>query len=231
MSKSTTVQTGYTVQTLGREHMQAVADLFIKTFCDSEPVTKHLGIQHHEYEPFVLSVIQKAVKDGLSVVALDENNNVVACVISEDITDSFKPNLAQYPKMKPIFAIIEKLSSAFLNDKTFKKGKVAHSWIAMVDQSCRGKGLSTKIDLAATNHCAKKGFDFTYAEFTNDISENITHHYSVSKKLNEVTYDSFTLQGLTPFKGLEGAATSYILGIKPNVKLEDLKGCYTTKNS
>ena len=229
MSKTTSLKAGYTIQTLGREHMQAAANLFIKTFCDSEPITKHLGIEYHEYEPFVLEVIQKAVKDGLSVVAVDDNHHVVACVIGEDITDRYKPKVSLYPKMEPIFTLIESLSKRFLDGKKFKKGKVAHIWIAMVDKTARGQGLSTKIDLAATGHCAKKGYDFTYAEFTNDLSENVMHHYPVSKKLNEISYDSFTYEGKTPFKGVKGGAASYILGNKPDVTLGDFEDCYTAE--
>lgn len=219
-------KSGYTIMPLGREHMQSAADLFITTFCDDEPITKHLGIQHHEYEPFAQAVIQKAVKDGLSVVAVDSNNQVVACALGEDIIDAFTPNLSLYPKMKPIFGLIEELSKPFLSDKTFKKGKMAHTWIAMVSKAHRGKGLSTEIDLACTNHLAKKGFDFTYAEFTNDISENITHHYPVSKKVNEIIYEDFVYQGLKPFKGVTGGSAAYVLGIKTGVKIDSLPDCY-----
>jgi histidine decarboxylase len=224
-------KSGYTLRTLGREHMQSAADLFIKTFCDDEPITKHLGIAYHEYEPFVQAVIQKAVKDGLSVVAVDDNNRVVACAIGEDITDTFQPNASLYPKMKPIFALIEELSEPFLHGKTFKKGKMAHTWVAMVAKDCRGKGLSTEIDLACTGHIASKGYDFTYAEFTNGISENITHHYPVSKKINEIAYDKFLYKGQKPFQGVKGGSAAYVLGINPSVKIDALKDCYTTNKT
>lgn len=225
-TSSATTKTDYTIKPLGREHMQSASDLFIKTFCDLEPVTKHLGIQYHEYEPFALAVIQKAVKDGLSVVAVDKNNRVIACTIAEDIIDPFKPNIAHYPKMKPIFALIEKLSESFFKDKKFKKGKITHTWIAMVDKGYQGKGFSTEVDLACTNLAARKGYDFTYAEFTNDISEKIIHHYQVNKKIHEIAYDDFTFQGQNPFKGVKGGAATYILGIKPGVKIDSLESCY-----
>ncbi len=220
-------KSGYTITTLGREHMQSVVDLFIKTFCNDEPITKHLGIQHHEYEPFAMAVIQKAVKDGLSVVAVDDNNRVVACEIGEDITDSFKPNLTLYPKMKPIIALLEELSTPFLSNKTFKKGKMAHTWITMVAADCRGKGLSTDIDLASAKLIASKGYDFTYAEFTSEISKNVIHHYSSSKKINEISYDGFTYKGQKPFQGVKGSTEAYILGINPSVKIDALEDTYT----
>lgn len=222
-------KTGYSIRPLTREYMQGAADLFVRTFCDDEPITKHLGIQYHEYEPFAQAVIQKAVKDGLSVVALDDKNRVVGCVIGEDITDSFQPNPSLYPKMKPIFALIEQLSEPFFSGKSFKKGKMAHTWIAMVDKSFRGKGVSTDIDLACTNLIASKGYYFTYAEFTNDISEKVTRHYPVSKKIYELSYAEFIYQGKAPFKGVKGGAAAYVLGIKPGVKIDALSECYVTK--
>lgn len=215
-----------TIKPLTREHMQEAADLFIKTFCDYEPITKKLGITYDEYEPFAMALIQKAVTDGLGLVAL-ENNKIVALTISEDITNPFEPDLALYPKMAPIIAIIEQLTTPFVSGKKIKKGKIAHTWISLVEKSHTNLGLNTKIDLATTNMCASKGFDFTYAEFTSQISENIAHHYQTNKKINEVTYDTFTYKGTQPFKGVKGGVTSYILGIKPGVKIDDLDKCYT----
>jgi len=227
-SKHTTTSdiTSYTLHPLSKEYMQSTADLFIKTFCSSEPITKHLGIQHHEFEPFVMDVIQKVIKDGMGMVAVDKNNRVIACAMGEDIANPFVPNLSLYPKMKTVFALINKLSEPFLKDKKFVKGKIVHIWVAMVDNNYRGLGLSTIIDLACTEMCARKGFDFTYAEFTNEISEKITHHYSVAKKINAISLDDFTFQGTQPLKGLKGAATAYILGIKPGVTIDSLKDCY-----
>lgn len=131
--------------------------------------------------------------------------------------------------MKPIFALIEELSEPFFAGREFKKGTMAHTWIAMVDKKHRGKGLSTEIDLACTDHIANKGYLFTYAEFTNPISEKITHHYPVSKKINEIKLGEFTHKSMTPFKGVKGVTASYILGIKPGVTIESLENCYLTK--
>ena len=49
------------------------------------------------------------------------NNRVIACVIGEDITDTFEPNLALYPTLKPIFALIETYLLHFLQIKALKK--------------------------------------------------------------------------------------------------------------
>ena len=221
-------KSGFTILPLGRETHAVRGRTFVKTFCDDEPITKHLGIQYHEYEPFAMAVIQKAVKDGLSVVAVDDRHRVWACAIAEDITDLFKPNLTLYPKMKPIFAIIEELSTPFLKNKTYKKGKVAHTWIAMVAKEKQGTNLSTEIIDALMKHIAKKGYDFAYAEFTNKLCENVVRYYPVLKKINEIAYDDFSYKNKKPFLGVRGHTASYTWALKPDIKIDVLEQ-YLTK--
>lgn len=227
---STTTKVEYTVHTLKEEHMKAALDLFVKSFCDSEPVTKHLGINYKDYEPFARDVLQKAIKEGMSKVALDKQNHVIACAIAEDMADPFVPHLAHYPKLKPVIGLLDQLSKPFLSGRKFTKGKVVHVWIAAVDSTYRGKGLSTIIDMAAVEAAARKGFDFAYAEFTNELSENVTHQFKVIKPFNKLAYNDYIFEdGSKPFKGLHGASVSYLAAIRPGVKLEGLEHCYVAK--
>lgn len=219
-------KTECTVKTLDQQFAEETKELFIRCFCDSEPITRHLNIQHHEYEPFVNEVIQKAVKDGLSKVALDKHGKVVAFNITEDLADPFIPHLAHYPKLKPVFAILEELSKPFCQGKKFLKGKIAHVWLAGVHPSYRGKGLSTLIDMAVVTGAARKGYDFAYAEFTSDISENVTHQFKVLKQVNRIEYESFQMDDEHPFMGVKGAAAAYVATIRPGVNLDSLAHCY-----
>jgi histidine decarboxylase len=221
------VKTDYKIVTLTNEHVKSAVELFVKSFCDSEPITKHLGIKYSEYEPFAREVVQKSVMEGLSVVALDTNNRVVACTLAEDITNPFVPNLENYPKLKPVFELLVKLDEPFLKGKTFIKGKIEHIWIAIVDSTFRGKGLSTAIDMACADLAVKKGYEFAYAEFTNALSENITHHYPVAKLFNSIKYDDFEVEREQPFKGVKGGAAAYLIGIKPGINIDSLKNCYS----
>lgn len=218
----------YTIHTLNEEYVKSTIEVFIKSFCDSEPITKHLHINYKDYEPFAQEVLQKAAKEGLSKVAIDNHNKVIACAIAEDLADPFIPHVAHYPKLKPVFALIDALSRPFMYGKKFMKGKIAHVWLAAVSQSYRGLGLSTEIDMACVEAAARKGFDFAYAEFTNELSEKVTSQFKVLKVWNRIQYDQFKMDdGTIPFKGVNGAAASYVATIRPGVKLESLPNCYT----
>ena len=220
----------HTLHTLDQSYAQKALDLFIKSFCENEPITKHLGIHYKDYEPFAKDIIQKAIKDGLSKIAVDQQGRVVACTIAEDIADPFIPHLAHYPKLKPILNMLDKLSASFLKGKKFTKGKIVHVWIAAVDTRFRGQGLSTETDMASVEAAARKGFDYAYAEFTNKISENVTHQFKILKQCNKIVYSEFTDEtGQKPFAGLPGEATSYLATIRPGVKLDAIDHCYDSK--
>lgn len=224
------IHKNFTVDILRKEYAEQAIDLFDRMFCDCEPVTKHLHVGREEYKPFATEVIDKAIKDGLSTVALDQNNKVIAFIIVEDLADPFMPQLSHYPKLQPIFELLTELSKPFVKDKQFAKGKIAHFWIAAVEQEYMGHHMFTELDDETIRLAAKKGFNFAYAEFTNRISEKVTHQFKVIELLNRIRYDDFTLSnGEHPFKGVEGGAAAYCAAIKPGIKLDSLQECYTMK--
>lgn len=229
LEQNSTTQQGsgrYQFETLTEQYAPQVIKLFTRTFCDNEPITRHLNITHQEYEPFVKEVVRKAIDDGISMVALDKNGEVVACTLAEDMANYFEPNIDKYPKLKPVFVLLRELSRSFLENKIFTKGKIAHVWVAIVDENHRGEGLSTEIDMKCGAYCVNKGYDFAYAEFTNPISEKITKHYKVLKECNKIQYDEFLVEGSKPFKGVPGHASSYLVGIKPGIKMDAVRNCY-----
>lgn len=100
-------------------------------------------------------------------------------------------------------------------------------WIAAVDQAYRGLGLSTETDMFCVEAGARKGFDFAYAEFTNELSEKVTSQFKILKLCNRIQYNTFIMDnGTMPFQGVERAAASYVAAIRPSVKLESLSHAY-----
>lgn len=219
----------YTIITLNEEFSKQATELFAKNFCSSEPITKFLGIQYSDYLPFANEVVQKAVKEGLSKIAINNKKRVIAVCIAEDLADPFLPKSLHYPKLNPIFALLNELSKPFMGERKFIKEKIIHVWIAVVDPDYRGQGLSTEIDMATIENAARRGFDYAYAEFTNELSEKVTHQFNVLQRLNRIKYENFKYAGQNIFKGLEGAAASYIATIRPGVKLSAISNYYTIK--
>jgi hypothetical protein len=222
----TAIKAKYTLQTLSNKHAKLAVEHFTKVFCETEDLTSALGIHPDEYQLFVTDVIHKAIKDGMSKIALDKDNRVIACTVAEDMAVPFTPRLSLYPKMRPLFALLEKLSLPFADGKIFIKNKIVHVWYAAVDAQFRGQGFSIVTDMACIEEAARRGFNFAYAEFVNPISENITHQFKVLKLCNTIQYRNFFWNDQRPFQGLNGQATAYMASINPKMGLDALPACY-----
>jgi hypothetical protein len=212
---------------LTEKHLKPAVELFINSFCHNEPLTKYLEITHDEYAPFATDVTQKAIKDGFSKVVLNEKDEVIGVIIGEDLADPFVPHFSDYPKMKPIYGVLEDLSKSFLEGKKFKKGKVMHTWIEAVDENYHHHGIYIELGMAQVESAVKKGFDFIYSDFTNSQCEHIVRQFKVLRLCNKVNYSNFEFESKKPFENVPGEAASYITPIRPGVTLESLPECYT----
>lgn len=215
------------IEDLTEKHLKPAVDLFVKSFCDSEPITKYLGITHAEYTPFATDVTKKAIKDGLGKVVLNEKNQLIGLILGDDLADPFTPELSRYPKMKPIYALLEELSKPFLDGKKFKKGKVLHTWIAAIDEKYRSHGIYIEMGMAHVESAIKNGFDFIYSDFTNTQSEAIVRQFKILRLCNKLKLADYIFQSNKPFEGVSGEVASYITPIKPGITLESLTDCYT----
>lgn len=223
-----TIKTEYSIVSLTDAYAKQATELFTKTFCDSEPITKHVHITYADYEPFAREVVTKAIKEGLSKVAIDKQNKVIALCIAEDLANATWLDTGEKnKKLAPIFGLLKEVSKPFLKDKRFHKGKIAHIMIAAVDINHRGLGLSTEIEMAVIEQAARRGFEFAYTEFSNELSEKVSKQFNTLKMLNRIKYDDFSMDSRYPFKGIKGSASAYVACIKPGVKLDSLPTCYS----
>ena len=207
------------IDNLTEEHAKSAIKLFVNSFCDSEPITKHLNITKEYYTPFATEIVNKAVKDKLSLVILNKNT-VIGLIITEDLADRFEPDREKYSKLQPVFELLDELSKPFLEGKKFAKGKVLHTWVAAIDPQFRSTGLYTEVGIQHVKNAAKKGFSFIYSDFTNDISEKIIRNFPV-QLCNKIKFSQ-----LKQFAGLEGSATAYISPLRPDIKLATLEECF-----
>ncbi|VVC74925.1 hypothetical protein AQUSIP_01990 [Aquicella siphonis] len=205
----------YSYEILQPVHVDRTASMFIRSFCDSEPMTRYVNMDYDSFAPFARAVVQKAANDGLSIVALD-GGKVIACALTEDIVDPLPMTFNVSPKFKYIFALLEQLTSGFLHGKQFQKKHVAHLFITAVDEDYRKNGLSKQVNFRAMSLAADEGFSFMVSELTNIYNElGIMHHLkNASLLLGSQVYREYTLDGVRPFANLPGGAAGYLWELK-----------------
>lgn len=205
---------------LQAHHVKQVVKMFTKAFCNSEPMTKYVGMEYDAFTPFAEMVTIKAVTDGLSSVVL-EDDRVVACALVEDVTNPLNIVTPLTSKFDPIFNLLEKLSSDFIGNKKFSSGQLAHLFITAVDEDFRGKRLSEVVNFGAMEIARQKQFSMMFSELTNYLNEEgIMHHLMADKLLiGSIVYKEFVFNNANPFANLDGAAHSFIWSLDPNKKL------------
>ena len=211
------------IKPLEAVYRKAAIEILTKSFCDSEPITRYAHIHHADFVPFAEEVIDRALRDKMGMIAVDENDHLIACVISEDLAERFEPHFAKYPRMELIFEVLDRLFVHSLTEKKIIPGKIIHMWLAGVAPGVRAQGLYTAVGLAGIKEAIKRGYRYAYSDFTNPYSEKIVAHFPGLELCGKLTYDDFSYKGERPFKGLDGGAASYIAPIVPGAKLKE---CY-----
>lgn len=211
---------------LQSQHIDQAIKLITRTFCNHEPMTNYLKIPHKDFIPLATQVVEKAIRDGLSIGAT-VGNKLVACTIVEDIANPLSLTMEMDPTFKFVFALLENLTHSFFKNKIFEKNHVAHLFITAVDRHYQGEGLSRKVNLESIQLTKTRNFDFMYSEFTHPYNEKGTIREIKTNKflIGSQTYKDFIFEGELPFANLEGTANAYIWELKENSKL-----CYRMDN-
>lgn len=213
------IETPYEFSVLQDQHIDETVDVFTKSFCRSEPMTKYLDMDEEKYKVFARAVVEKARDDQISIVALDQGK-VIACALSEDLV---KPGAIPDfdPKFIYILSLLESLGENFFKDKVISPNQIAHLFITAVHEDYRGLGLSKQVNFRAMDLAAQKGFDFIYCELTNVYNElGIMRHLKNPKQLiGTATYNKFEYEQERPFADLGGMANAYLWAISPDAKL------------
>jgi hypothetical protein len=202
------------------EHVEEVTKLFTKTFCDDEPMTHYLKMQYDSYSDFARVVVENAVADGFSIVAL-EKGKPVACALNEDLANPRPIPLDFDPNFKFIIALLEQLGEKYFPGKNLKNNEIAHLFITAVKHDFQHLGLSTQINFLAMDIAYRAGYKFMYSELTNYLNEKgIMDHLKNKKMLiGSCKYDQFVYENTKPFAALSGGANSYLWTIAPNIEL------------
>lgn len=207
------------------------AKLFSKVFCAQEPLTLHLNLEYNDFYPFALEFVHKAAKDSLSFIVTDEKNNVVGCILGEDLYNPFQ-SFGKYRRLLPIFMALKKLSEPFFQNR-YKPGAILHLTVVAIDACAAGRGLYHKLVRTACAHSKMRGYHFNYSEFTNPKSEKLMTIIRNNKKINSIQLDKFVFKGKKPFQGLNRHISSYIFPTvtDPKIKLEGLYNFIISNNS
>jgi len=204
----------YKIKILSESYQTQVVALLSTCFYEEEPLTYYLDVSQREYFQFITDVVKHATLDRLSLIAVDQGNNVIACCIAENFNNPFRPDTQYYPGMVVLFDFLHTLQQNFTLLSTVKNKKILHITMTAVDKKLHVRGISKNIDFITCKHAAERyGFDFVYAEVTNQIRKKVIETFDIMGS-SSVTYESYIVDGYQPFNKVNGSATAYLIPLK-----------------
>lgn len=192
-----------TLEILGPQHVDGATACIAGTFAAGEPMSQHLGITQDEFTQFARLFIEKTANEGLSVVAVDENQQVVGATIAEDYATEPPVGLETISeKFTPIFALLESLGKPYVASQGVTSGTHYHIFMCGVYQKYANRRLAQKLNQFAQDVARERKFKTAVCEATGRISQFVCTNQLEFDYVDEINYQNFLLSGEAVFANI-----------------------------
>jgi hypothetical protein len=178
--------------------------LVAEDFSRAEPMTKSQEIIANEYHYFAKIYCEKAVRDGLSIVAKDEGK-IIGFIISEDLESGPPEGIEKInTKFNPIMALLNELDEEYVKLHKKKDDKVFHLFMGGVDENHEKKHIITTLLEENLKLAKLKNFSVAIGEPTGLATQHILRDkFGFDEKIM-IEYKKFSYNGEHVFKNIEG---------------------------
>ncbi|MDJ1479021.1 hypothetical protein QNI16_00920 [Cytophagaceae bacterium YF14B1] len=202
---SAPAQETITYSVLTKDDVEGAVDCISSTFTYGEPMTKLLGISKKEFDHFAKLFVNKAVTDGLSIVAKDSiSGEVIGCLVCEDFITELPEGIETISeKFFPIFGLLEELTNKFKSQNVVAQGELYHLFMGGVRKEFAGKGVIDELTLEAEKLAQSKNFKGAIGEATGPISQHVYVNRFGYQPLDIVEYKEFLFEDAPVFADIQ----------------------------
>ncbi len=189
-----------TLEILGPQHVDGATACIASTFAAGEPMSQHLGITHDEFTQFARLFIEKTAYEGLSVVAVDEEQQVIGATIAEDYATEPPAGLETISeKFTPVFALLGSLGERYVTSQGVAPGTHYHIFMCGVYQRYANRRLAQKLNRFAQDMARERGFKAVVCEATGRVSQFVCTNQLGFAYVDEINYQDYLLAGEAVF--------------------------------
>ena len=189
-----------TLEVLTTRHIEGATACIADTFAGGEPMSQLLAISRQEFIRFARLFVEKTAKEGLSVVAVNEDQEVIGATIAEDYMT--EPPLGLdciSEKFNPIFALLESLGERYIVSQGVRPGTHYHIFMCGVYQQYANRRLAQKLNKFAEDIAREKKYQAVVCEATGRISQFVCANQLGFEYVDEINYQDFRLEGKPVF--------------------------------
>ena len=192
-----------TLEILQPKHVEGAITCIADTFAGGEPMSQLLGITRQEFTQFARLFIEKTAKEGLSVVAINEEQEVIGATIAEDyMTDPPLGLDTISEKFNPIFALLESLGTQYIASQGVAPDTHYHIFMCGVYQHYANRRLAQKLNQFAEDIARERKYRAVVCEATGRISQFVCANQLGFAYVDEISYKDFQLEGKRVFANI-----------------------------
>ena len=205
---------GVRVRPLQPIHKPEALELLSQEFCTREPLCRTLGLALGDIRPFFSQLLDQVIDQGLGVVAVGRQGQVLGVLTNEDHFDRMEPIGVLAEGLNTIGAYLDSISlpDAWVPSA---RGQTFHSGLAAVHAQEGNAAILMMMMLSATKTLKARGYTKGYAKVTNEAVvrrfqklERLARR-AVFRCLKQVKPSDFEWQGAKPFQSLKGSSYLY----------------------
>ncbi len=185
---------------LNKHHQTQAIECLCLLFSNYEPLGKALQITPDELKPFVTDLVNYAIVNDLSWVAIDNaSSQVVGVRIVSDIHHDFKLSEYGSQKLDVIETFLSSLYDSQSNELSGERNTVLHCWMVGVLPEFQQQGVLRNLYRMASSWAFHQGFRFGIEEATNKYNLHFLEKETRVIKLSRHCYAKYEHLGSYPF--------------------------------
>jgi hypothetical protein len=182
------------------------AFLFLSAvFATRSTLHKAIDIEIDVYREYLKASYQKAIDQGLSIVAIDESEKEICGVlIAKDIIVSNRTARSLHvKKLLPITKLSQKLDEIYFAQRHITAGDAVLVDMAAVSKHHGGLDIYKDMRLKAHSMAAQQGFKFVIGQLSSQRTQNIVLSELGHRNCGEIVFSEFTYDGNRPFASIK----------------------------
>ena len=193
----------YDYQSLDRHNISRCIEFIANNFVNDEPTTRHLGIGLDEFMPFSDRVCHHAMKEDLSVLALDRvEKKIVGAIVGYDYARSLPAIENLCAKWLPVLELLRELDDAIA--PRLSEHRVNYLPVMAIAKEHRSNPLFAGLMGHLAEKSLRQGFTQLYSQETSEYRFRVSSFPGKVSELGATKYSDFVFRNAHPFAALAG---------------------------
>lgn len=191
-----------TYSVLSASERDEMTELLATVFSQHDPPAVAVGLTPEEFGAFVSLWCEKAVVEGLTIVARSPSGEIMGALLTEDSAGPQPEGLDDLsPKFDPVFDLLGGLDAEYRTGREMAPGTSMHLFLLGVSPPFGGRGVAQRLVQECLANGIRRGYRCAVTEATNKRSQHIFRKQGFVERVHR-SYAEHQFEGASPFASI-----------------------------